>query len=331
MTAEEFERFLDPVVATLGEEIRSSKRYHEPTAFQRRAFELLEAHVRGQLSVSLSFHPHQFPDVQAGPFGLEVKSTAKDTWRLVGNSMLESTRVPGIERIYVIYGKMGGMPGVRWGRYEEKIVHVRISHAPRFEIDLGDHGTSLFGVMGISYEAFCDLKPEEKMKHVRDYARKKLKPGERLWWLEDQPGEAHSLPLQVRLYIDLPKEEKKRLRAEVTILCPQVVGHGREQYKYTDVALYLLTVHGVLAHQTRDMFSAGSVAGKERGGDYVARALKAIEPELRDAAERLDDALFVEYWNKSVPREERISQWLKRADGYARDWKPSEVLFQDGA
>ena len=69
------------------------------------------------------------------------------------------------------------------------------------------------------------------------------------------------------------------------------------------IFLYLLTYHGVLCHQARDLFSAGSVANPnndDEGGSYIERALKLIESEMKAAALRMDDALFVEYWGDSV-------------------------------
>jgi hypothetical protein len=65
-----------------------------------------------------------------------------------------------------------------------------------------------------------------------------------------------------------------------------------------------------------------------RGGNYVLRALSDIQEEMRAAAETLDDALFVEYWGKSVAPKARIPEWLKRADEIAGGWKPSDFLFQ---
>ena len=92
-----------------------------------------------------------------------------------------------------------------------------------------------------------------------------------------------------------------------------------------------MTYHGVFCPQTRDLFSAGSVAGKNRGGNYALRALKNIEHEMREAAYRLENALFEEYWGASVLPENRIVEWLKRADRHAKDWKPSEHLFLSGS
>jgi hypothetical protein len=46
---------------------------------------------------------------------------------------------------------------------------------------------------------------------------------------------------------------------------------------------------------------------------------------------KLDGALLVEYWGKDYPPEQRIPQWLKRADSFATDWTPSKVLFTDKA
>ena len=103
--------------------------------------------------------------------------------------------------------------------------------------------------------------------------------------------------------------------------------------KYDAVALYLLTHHGVFCPQTRDLFSAGSVAipgNRERGGSYVQRALVLIQEKMRSAAERLNESLFLEYWEVAVPPEERIREWLRQADRFVRDWVPSESLFHSG-
>lgn len=211
-------------------------------------------------------------------------------------------------------------------------MHVRTSHVPRFEVEIGA-SVSLFDQMGISYDQFRVSEMHEKMQYIRQYARARLKPGERLWWLEDSPGEQHSFPIQARLYTKLSTLEKLQLRAEAVLLCPRIVESGRSRDKYDDVVLYLLTYHGVLCHQARDLFSAGSVANPtndDNGGIYIARALQLLEPALIQAAYRMDDALFVEYWGVSVQPHLRISEWLRRADYYARGWVPSRVLFLDG-
>ena len=230
---------------------------------------------------------------------------------------------------YVIFGKMGGTPEVKWARYDDCVIHVRTSHVPRFELEIGAN-SSLFDLMKISYEEFSVLPIEKKMRYIRQYAKGRLKDGERLWWLEEKAEPEHTLPIQVRLYIDLPPEEKTRLRAEATLLCPKVVAGSRVKNKYNDVALYLLTYHGVLVSQARDLFSAGSVAhvkDKTRGGIYIQRAIEAIENEMLAASLRMEDALFVEYWGESVPPAERINRWLTLADKFAKDWIPSQVLF----
>lgn len=48
---------------------------------------------------------------------------------------------------------------------------------------------------------------------------------------------------------------------------------------------------------------------------------------MREAAMRLEDALFVEYWGESVAPPERIAKWLRQADIFAKNWTPSKILF----
>ena len=48
---------------------------------------------------------------------------------------------------------------------------------------------------------------------------------------------------------------------------------------------------------------------------------------MRDAAKRLDVRLFEEYWGADFAPDVRIGEWLRRADGFASGWRPSDFLF----
>lgn len=331
MDAHEFEQILSELCRRLTSEVRSGATYEGASSFEERVRRelVLMPGIKAE-SVDFSPHPYQFPDIILGTFGIEVKFTKGDSWRSVANSVFETTRSSTVTDIYVVYGKLGGQPEVKWESYDDCVIHVRTSHVPRFEIEVGSE-RSLFETMGITYPEFRLLSTEDRMTHIRRYARGRLRPGERLWWLEDHPESTHSLPIQVTLYMDLPQDQKSQLRAEAALLCPQIVKPARSKKKYNDAALYLLTYHGVLCSQARDLFSAGSVALRSnavRGGNYVLRALKDIESEMRSAADRLEPALFREYWGFVVEPERRIDKWLELADNYAQDWIPSEELFR---
>lgn len=333
MTTEEFEELLDAVVAQLTLEARQNA-FASSKTFENRVRNVIEDLGRryGRVdAIDYDPHPYAFPDIAIGEYGVEVKFTTNNTWRSVANSVFETFRKQDTIYIYVIFGKMGGLPEVKWARYGDCVIHVRTSHVPRFELEI-DASSSLFAKMGITYSEFAALPIEGKMRFIREYARGRLKEGERLWWLEEKPEQEHSLPIQVRLYMDLPVEEKRTLRAEATLLSPRVVAPSGTKNKYTDVALFLLTYHGVLVPQARDLFSAGSVALKgdpTRGGLYVARALMELEDAMTEAALRMEDALFVEYWGESIPPDRRIARWLELADGYAKGWVPSNDLFRN--
>lgn len=330
MTSKDFESILDEICNRLTREA-SVEIFTTATQFENRVREVLQDATESDPSIEIDFkpHPQAFPDIAVGAFGVEVKFTLNDTWRSVANSVLETNRIESVKKVYIVFGKMGGTPEVRWGDYEESVMHVRTSHVPRFEVDL-NAAKSLFALMGVSYDEFRHLKMEEKMRHIRAYARSRLKRGERLWWLEDSPDDEHSLPIQARLYTTLSQPEKLRLRAEAALLCPGIVQSGNVRDKYNDVVLYILTYHGVVCHQARDLFSAGSVANPkndDEGGIYIERALKLVEQDMLAAAAEMEDELFVEYWGESVPPKQRIKRWLEKADGLARDWVPSQSLF----
>ncbi len=333
MTSSDFENVLKALCAKLTQEARQQK-FSNAAAFERRVREEAQSRL-APLGIAVELTPpaQQFPDIAAGAFGIEVKFTVADTWRSVANSVLETNRVASVKQIYVVFGNMGAQPPeVRWRAYADSVVHVRTSHVPRFEVDVSTSAASLFATMGVSYDVFRGLPMHQKMEHVRKYAKKRLKPGERLWWLSDESTEAHTLPLEVKLYTSLSDDQKTQLRAEAVLLSPKVVAPSRTRGKYDDVVLYLLTYHGVLAHQTRDMFTAGSVSDpnhKRPDGLYIIESLKLLESAMREAARRLPMSVIEEYWGKTVAPQARISEWLKRADEHAGTWTPSKVLFRN--
>lgn len=106
--------------------------------FENRVREVLADITENDETFQIDFNPHPqaFPDIAMGEYGVEVKFTLNDTWRSIANSVLETQRIDEVKHIYVVFGKMGGVPEVRWGEYEQSVIHVRTSHVPRFEIEL---------------------------------------------------------------------------------------------------------------------------------------------------------------------------------------------------
>lgn len=334
MKRPDFERLLDVCCGSLTHEARKSG-FKTSLQFENRVREVLDDLLKDEKGMRVDFDspPQAFPDIALGECGVEVKFTLADTWKSIANSIQESQRVQSVKYIYIVFGKMGGKPEVRWGDYEKSVIHVRTSHVPRFEVELPPKGAtgrkSLFELMGVSYSDFSKMGINDKMKYVRAYARK-IHPNERLWWMGDENDE-HTLPLNIRLYTNLSDADKIRYRAEALLLCPKILKSGRAKKKYDDAVMFLLSYHGVLCHQARDLFSAGSVANPsndDNGGLYIMRAVKLLEADMLKAAKSMDDALFVEYWGESVAPKNRICRWLEKADAIAVGWKPSAVLFR---
>lgn len=324
----EFEKFLDAVCTQLTTEVLANP-FQSSKIFEDRVRAVAQTKLPAKTLIDFDPHPQAFPDIAIGGFGIEVKFTTSDTWRSIANSVLERNRIHAVKNIYLVFGKMGGIPEVKWADYAKSVMHVRTSHVPRFEVEINAK-KSLFEEMGVSYDEFRLSTMDDKMSHIRAYARSRLGPGERLWWLEDNNGELHTLPMQVKLYTQLSTQEKTKLRAEAAILSPQIVKPASARGKYDDVVLYIMTYYGVMCPQGRDLFSAGSVANPtndNNGGIYIERSLQLLQDEMIKAAEELDDALFLEYWKETVPKNKRIAWWLKKADSFAKDWTPSKSLF----
>ncbi len=312
--------------------LAASEFYHGPEQFEQGALDKLRVAAQDcNVKVEPTYHPHAFPDIRVKGWGVEVKYSKRDTWNAAGNSIF---------RVHARFERQGHLRHVRQGRRcpGGAVGALRKLRGPCARVECaalrGEHGHGEQRATAV--QAVRDrlrrvrrLDEDAKMEHVRSYWRKRLPPGDRLWWLEPE----HTLPLNVRLYTNLSRHDKRVLRTEAALLCPKIV-QGKVRGKYAAPAIYALTHWGVLCPQARDLFSAGSVAQHVTplypGEPYISRALRDIEQLMTDCAPRLSAALFEEYWGEPCQPQCRIARWLALADRLATDWKrkPSAVLFK---
>ena len=326
MTPEVFEASLEKAIQAMNQQARAGMPgYSDADNLEKTVLAQLRVSCEGIGGANPTFHDSAFPDIVVNGFGVEVKFTSRSSWHGTGNSIFEGMRDDAASRVYLIYFR-SDIPEARWSKYEECIKGVRISHSPRYMIDM-DGGGNFFRNLNLTLDEFKDLDMNDKMVLVKGDVQKRLKAGEKLWWFGNEQD--HTIPVNVRLYRNLESSVQSALRAEAALMCPEIFQGSRKRSKYDGIAVYLLTQHGVLASNVRDMFSAGSVAGPERGGDYILRSVKNNMKAIRKAAAELDDALFVEYWGESCTRENRMTRWFELVDAARPTDPPSLHLLED--
>ncbi len=206
---------------------------------------------------------HSFPDIETKPcYGVEVKSTEKDSWQSTGSSIVESTRNLDIQRIYMLFGKLGGdRAEFRCRPYEQCLSNIAVTHSPRYLIDmnLSETGSkTIFQKMSIDYDDFRLLNEYDKVSKLRKYYKVQAKASGKVqmpWWMgesETSDGPEVTAPV-VSLYNDLNTDEKEKINILMFVLFPADILNG----KYQRAALWMCTRFSVIIPNIRDIFSAG--------------------------------------------------------------------------
>lgn len=192
----------------------------------------------------------KFPDIVAAKFyGVEVKSTKENHWTSTGSSIMETTRVADVERIYMTFGKLGGNPIEFLSRpYEQCLSGIAVTHMPRYLIDMRlAEGETIFDKIGIDYDTLRNM--ENPISPVAKYYREQLKPGESLWWTGENIDETVSATM--RLWKAVSPEEKRRCIVYGCVHFPEVFNSNYDRY-----ALWLGS-QGIVNSNVRDGFSSG--------------------------------------------------------------------------
>lgn len=257
---------------------------------------------------------YAFPDIVANKFfGVEVKMTANDHWTSTGNSVLESSRIEDVERIYIMFGKFGGKLDIRYRLYQECLPEVSVTHSPRYRINMDlAVGKSIFDKIGIDYDTL--RKDENAIKKIKDYYRSQLKEGEELWWID---GEDKSVSPIIKPFRSLSEKERENFIVEAVILFPEMFGNSTT--KFERAAAYLIAEYNAVSANLRDLFTAGGqvklkVKGKSVLAPQLAFRLQSRAKAIEKKIEIMDAEKLRFYWRGEKLEKVRLNQWKKLLD-----------------
>ncbi len=255
----DFESLLDDSHEVLVDQASTNPKYfinRTPSDFEKDVYESMCEAANGtdfENTIEL-IAGHKFPDIIANKFyGVEVKTTKKDHWKSTGNSVLETTRIDGVERIYLFFGKLASPPGFKYRLYQDCLYDIAVTHSPRYLIDMDlNEGEQIFNKIRKTYDEL--RSSDNPIKPFVDYYRSVCLPGEEPWWMGEESDESLMKPT-VSLWRNLDAEKKESLRIEAMARFPEMFGNS--QAKYQKLATWLAARHGVVDSSLRDRFSAG--------------------------------------------------------------------------
>ncbi|WP_400072355.1 hypothetical protein [Zobellia russellii] len=254
----------------------------------------------------------KFPDIVAKKFyGIEVKTTTQNHWKTTGNSVLESTRVEDVERIFMLFGKLGKPIEFRCRAYEECLSEVVVTHSPRYLIDMNlEKGKTIFDKINTPYDTLRQKK--NPIKPITDYYKSKLKPGQDLWWIQDTEQASN---LVINIWNNLSLKEKQEIKNRAMVYFPEVFSNRGD--KFARLAIWLVTREAVVCPNVRDLFTAGGKADyliKNKTYNNIPRVFIKLFDNIQSVLEILINTSTIElteYWNEKTTEKKKIMDWIE--------------------
>lgn len=260
----------------------------------------------------------KFPDIIAnGYFGIEVKTTKSNSWTSTGSSIVESTRVESVEKIYLLFGKLSTPIKFKAKPYESCLSDIVVTHSPRYKIDmeLGENET-IFEKMNVSYDVF--RKDKNSINIVKDYYKKILQPEQKLWWIDSEPIDDQAVSPIVKMWSTLSIEEKRAIQIKGLCWFPEIFGNSTN--KYNRFALWLVTQKGVVVTSLRDIFTSGgrmdivTEENKWKKQPQILYKISELKEEIVSEISRATIEWIDEFWNIDVfginDEYKRIEIWI---------------------
>lgn len=252
----------------------------------------------------------KFPDIVANKYyGIEVKTTTQNHWKTTGNSVLESTRIDNVERIFMLFAKLASPIEFRCRPYEEVLSEVVVTHSPRYLIDMNlEKGKTIFDKINMSYDIL--RSKENTIKPIVDYYKSKLKPGEELWWMDSNDIGGTTL----QFWSSLTAVKKKELVSKGMVLFPEIFGKSND--KFSRIAFWLVTNEKIVCPNVRDDFTAGGKGTFNFGAkvykDVPQIFLKLFKnlPIILEMILQKSEIELSEYWKIKTTENKKILDWV---------------------
>ena len=248
-----------------------------------------------------------------------MKTTTQNHWRTTGNSVLESTRVNEVERIYMLFGKLADPIEFRSRAYQECLSEVVVTHSPRYLIDMNlSIGSTIFNKMNMEYDEL--RKKENPIKHIIEYYRSKLKPGQDLWWINQESERSSNLVINV--WNNLTSSEKQIIKNRAMIIFPELFSNKHD--KFSRLAIWLITREAIVCPSLRDVFTAG---GQKSFiiKDTMYNSIPRIFINLFENIENIKEVIIntsplelSEYWGIETSEKNKLNHWINIVDNYSK-------------
>lgn len=325
----EFEELMKKVNDSLNDDSKKRTEY-----YLKRNAQLLEDDVCGWMefcAVNTPFEgtiyktsSQKFPDIVAAKyFGVEVKSSKEDKWTTNGGSVNESTRVDGVERIFLTFGKLKNPIEFRTKRYEECLSGVAITHYPRYKVDMNlREGESIFEKMRTTYDELRNKS--NPIGEIMRYYKSQMKSGERLWWTDDEDA-IDIDEYKIRFADRLTPKEKNRITIEGMAYFPEVFGSSSKKYK--EFALWMATERRIVSSSTRDFFTSDGrhdiITGTETFPNMpqIVVRLNRLKNEVREAVLNASDDTLLSNWKVRRINNDRMAQWIELVSEHSKNFK----------
>ncbi len=261
----------------------------------------------------------KFPDIVAKKYyGIEVKTTTQNHWKTTGNSVLESTRVEDVERIFMLFAKLASPIEFRCRPYEECLSEVVVTHSPRYLIDMNlEQGKTIFDKIKMPYDTL--RKTDNPLRQIVDYYKSKLKPGEDLWWIDQENSKPSNLV--IKIWNNLSAKEKQEIKNKAMVYFPELFSNSSD--KFGRLAIWLVTREGVVCPNIRDLFTAGGKGTIETSGatyQNVPRIFLNLSDNLGfilETIEQTSSTELSEYWGIKTTDKKKIADWIELVSAHA--------------
>lgn len=330
----EFDSLLNSTIEELN--IHAQKQSKKVATLLGRNLEPYVKDVMSDLAIGTPFENsieliggQKFPDIIAKKYyGIEVKTTTQNHWKTTGNSVLETTRVDSVERIFMLFAKLANPIEFRCRPYEEVLSEVVVTHSPRYLIDMNlEKGKTIFDKINLSYDNL--RKEENPIKPIVNYYKSKLKPGEELWWM-DSENSNRANNIIIRIWNNLSQTEKQSLKNRAMVYFPELFSNRAD--KFNRVSIWLATRESIVCPNIRDLFTAGGKQDLILDSKIYEKAPRIFLNLLDNYSDILELLLQVpvkelsEYWENKTHEKTKIFDWINLVSENSKSIKDAQHL-----